>query len=150
MNSVLKKTVSALAVVAMLGVPLTLTGCDLPQVLSSLSATVNSPSGQSLVTNVIDTAFPSLEAIIAKGAAATAADAATVAYWCPWMQLFVTTFGPQIPGFTASALAQATTDIANLQAAANAVTATSPTIGGVVAALSQVVNDLAPVVAAVK
>jgi hypothetical protein len=64
--------------------------------VASLETTLSSPAGQAFVTNLVGTAFPQLNTIVAKGSAASAADLQKVAYWLPWVQGAVVLFGPTI------------------------------------------------------
>lgn len=111
----MRKLIAGLAV----AFPLAFAGCNGSTVnTSALQTALTSSVGQSLEATIVNQAFPSLSATIAKGAAAASADIQLAAYWLPWVDMAVDMFGPSLgmtPAQIAAADATEKTLLASLQ-----------------------------------
>lgn len=139
---IIKRGIAALCVVGMLAscapTPATTSAT------TTLQSTLTSPAGQAAVTALIQQAVPNLQAIIAKGANATAADMAIVAQYAPLVGVAVALFGPYVQGLNVTATVQLITDIGTEAAGG------TPNVAQTVADLSTLITDLSPLIDAVK
>jgi hypothetical protein len=139
-------TTFAALFVALLAACSSTTGSTTSTSSTTIASLLTSPAAQSVETAVLTEAVPTLSAILTKGEAADSADLAQVAYWAPWLQLMVTTFG-SVAGVNPADLAAvsaAITDVGNAAAAPGA------NAGAVVAQLNTVLGDLQPILASLK
>jgi hypothetical protein len=119
-----------------------------PNTLSTLATIAASPVGQSLITAVLDTAVPQLNTIVAKGSAASSADLQQVAYWAPWINALVTTFGAADPSVNVSGITSAVSAVQTAASAASTVQTTANAVALLGTALTQLQPLAAEIMAA--